>query len=81
MSQPKQRKTTTITRPPSMRAIKALPALTLAAALVLAGCAHYATVSETKPQFHPVRPTVGGLAGVEQGIAKALLSECVAHAQ
>ena len=55
-----------------MRAIKALPALTLAAALVLAGCAHYATVSETKPQFHPVRPTVGGLAGVEQGIAKAL---------
>ena len=55
-----------------MRAIKALPALTLGAALVLAGCAHYATVSETKPQFHPVRPTVGGLAGVEQGIAKAL---------
>src|SRR6476659_1527954 len=72
MTQAKQRKTTPMTRPPSMRAIKALPALTLAAALALAGCAQFATVSETKPQFHPVGAATGGLATVEQEIAKAL---------
>ena len=49
--------------------------LALAAAITLAGCAQYATVSEKSPQFRPVRATVGALVSVEQGIANALRQE------
>lgn len=48
---------------------------TLCAALTLAGCAQYATVSETRPRFQPVRATVGALVAVEQGIVKALKND------
>ena len=41
------------------------------AALVLAGCSHFATVSERKPQFQPVRSSIGALVSIEQGIARA----------
>ncbi len=49
-----------------------LPAL----ALGLAGCAQYATVSETRPQFRPIRSlTAFALSSVEQGIVGALRKE------
>ena len=46
--------------------------LLLAAAIALAGCAQYATVSEIRPRFRPIRDSVGALGTVERGIAKAL---------
>ena len=50
--------------------MKTSPALALAAALSLAGCAQYATVSQKKPQFRPVRATVGALVSAERGSPK-----------
>jgi pimeloyl-ACP methyl ester carboxylesterase len=47
------------------------PALALAA-LAFAGCAQYATVSETRPQFRPIRSAIGSMAAIEQGIASAM---------
>jgi pimeloyl-ACP methyl ester carboxylesterase len=47
----------------------------LAAALSLAGCAQYASVSPTKPLFRPVSAAAGALVTVEQGIVKALRQE------
>ncbi len=47
----------------------------LAAAITLAGCAQYATVSQKSPQFRPVSATVGALVSVEQGITSALRQE------
>lgn len=47
----------------------------LAMALVLSGCAQYASVSERRPQYHPLRTTVGALISAEQAIAKALRTE------
>jgi pimeloyl-ACP methyl ester carboxylesterase len=41
-------------------------------AIYLAGCAQYATVSEKRPRFRPVRATVGAVVGVERAIVKAL---------
>jgi pimeloyl-ACP methyl ester carboxylesterase len=49
--------------------------LSLLVALALAGCAQYATVSKTKPQFRPVRSTLGALVSAEQSIARALRAE------
>jgi hypothetical protein len=40
-------------------------------ALLLGGCAQYATISERRPRFRPVRTTLGALVSVEQGIARA----------
>jgi len=51
------------------------PLAALCAALTLAGCAQYATVSETRPRFQPVRATVGALVAVEQGIVQALKND------
>jgi len=48
---------------------KLIPTL---AALALAGCAQYATVSHRKPQFHPPVATAGS---VQQGIANGLRQE------
>lgn len=48
------------------------PILALA---LLAGCAQYATVSETRPRFRPIRATVGALVSVEQKIVDALKKE------
>jgi len=48
---------------------KLIPTL---AALALAGCAQYATVSHKKPQFHPPGATAGS---VQQGIANGLRQE------
>ncbi len=49
-----------------------LAALVLAAALGVAGCAPYASVSSVRPGFHPVRSTAGALALVERRISTAL---------
>ncbi|HEY5705318.1 MAG TPA: alpha/beta hydrolase [Terrimicrobiaceae bacterium] len=46
--------------------------LALSAALWLCGCAQYATVSETKPQFRPAIATSGGaLTSFQQAVARA----------
>jgi len=57
----------------AMKPRSALLALSLA--LVLSGCAQYATVSEKRPQFRPVRSMTSALLSVEQGIARALRKE------
>lgn len=49
--------------------------LGLATALLLTGCAQYATVSETRPRFQPVSASVGALLPVERGIVSALAQE------
>lgn len=50
--------------------------LILAAALTLGGCAApYATISEKRPQFRPVRATVGALGSVNRRIVDALRRE------
>jgi pimeloyl-ACP methyl ester carboxylesterase len=49
--------------------------IAVAAALGLASCAQYATVSETKPQFRSVRSVGSALVSVEQGIVSALRQE------
>ena len=49
--------------------------LCLATALALAGCAQYASVSEKRPQFRPVRATGGALVSVERRIVNALREE------
>jgi len=46
--------------------------LTFTACAFLSGCAQYATVSEKRPEFRPVRTTVGALVRGEQGIVGAL---------
>jgi pimeloyl-ACP methyl ester carboxylesterase len=50
-------------------------ALLLAASLTFAGCAQYASISEKRPRFEPLRTAVGALASVELGIANALEQE------
>lgn len=47
-------------------------ALVLAAALGVAGCAPYASVSSVRPGFHPAGSKVGALAPVERRISTAL---------
>ena len=49
--------------------------LCLATALTFAGCAQYASVSEKRPQFRPVRATGGALVSVERRIVNALREE------
>lgn len=53
------------------------PVTTLLAlsALAFTGCSQYATVSETKPKFQPVRTAVGALVAAEKGISDALRRE------
>ncbi len=46
--------------------------LTLLATLAFTGCARYATVSEKRPRFTPVRSTIAALAQAEQDIESAL---------
>ena len=41
-------------------------------ALVLSGCARYASVSERQPQFHPERPVASAVASVERVIVAGL---------
>jgi pimeloyl-ACP methyl ester carboxylesterase len=41
-------------------------------ALVLAGCAQYATVTEVRPRFRPVRATVGAIASIDECIERAM---------
>ena len=55
--------------------IHSIRALTALAAVALAGCSQYAEVSQRRPQFQPLRTTVGALVTVEQGIAQALKRE------
>jgi len=45
------------------------------AALSFAGCAKYASVSERRPQFQPLRSTAGALVSVQKGFAAAVLRE------
>jgi hypothetical protein len=47
----------------------------LIAAVALAGCAQYATVSEIRPRFHPTHNSVGAAVAVQQEIATALARE------
>ena len=50
--------------------------LALSLALLVSGCAQYATVSEKRPQFRPIRSlTASALTSVEHGIASALRKE------
>ena len=58
-----------------MYTMKTIPAFALCATLTLAGCAQYATVSQKKPQFRPVRAAVGALVSTEQRIVNALRQE------
>ena len=46
--------------------------LMFAAVLSFSGCAQYASVSEKKPQFTPIRSTLATLGKAEQGIVHAL---------
>jgi pimeloyl-ACP methyl ester carboxylesterase len=55
--------------------MKTSPALALAATLSLAGCTQYATVSQKKPQFRPVRAALGALVSTERRIVNALRQE------
>ena len=55
-----------------MKPRRFLAALALAAALGVAGCAPYASVSSVRPSFHPAGSTVGTLAPVERRISTAL---------
>ncbi len=48
---------------------------TLSLALALAGCAQYASVSERRPQFRPLRSMALVLGSVEQGITTAMREE------
>jgi hypothetical protein len=52
-----------------MHTMKTLPAFALAATLTLAGCAQYASVSETKPQFRPARAPIGALVSTERSFS------------
>jgi len=52
-----------------------LPLPLLLAALLFSGCSQYATVSQRRPLFQPVRTTAGALISAEQSIAKALRRE------
>lgn len=47
----------------------------LSLGLVLSGCAQYASVSERRPQFHPLRSMASSLMSVEQRIRTALRKE------
>jgi pimeloyl-ACP methyl ester carboxylesterase len=49
--------------------------LLLCAAFAVGGCAQYASVSERRPQFRPLRDTAGALAAVEGKIHNALQRE------
>src|SRR5690349_6825087 len=49
--------------------------LLLAPALVLTSCTQYATISETRPVFRPLRAAVGTLVAAEQSIAKGMEQE------
>lgn len=44
----------------------------VAISVMLSSCAHYATVTEKRPKFRPLRNTVGALVSVEKGIAEGL---------
>jgi len=52
-----------------------LPTISFAAALILAGCSRYATVSEKRPQFHPLAATAGRLVSIQQDIVHAMREE------
>jgi pimeloyl-ACP methyl ester carboxylesterase len=58
-----------------MKIRHARPLIALAAAAGLSGCARYADVAKRRPEFHPVRTTVGALASVQQSITSALRQE------
>jgi pimeloyl-ACP methyl ester carboxylesterase len=58
-----------------MKSLLAAAALALAALLSFTGCAQYATVSATRPQFRPVSASVGAIVSVPQGIAAAMRHE------
>jgi hypothetical protein len=47
----------------------------LYAAITLAGCSQYASVSMVQPKFRPVRSTVGALVSVQNSISEALRDE------
>lgn len=40
--------------------------------VMLSSCAPYATVTEKRPKFRPVRSTLGAISAVEQGIVNGL---------
>ncbi len=62
-------------RPTPGRALWAAQIVGLSVCVLFASCAQYATVSERRPHFQPIRTTVGALAPVEQRIASALKKE------
>ena len=59
----------------TMKPLSALSFLTLSAALLLAGCAQYASVTEKRPQFRPLSSVASSLSSVEQSITTALGKE------
>ncbi len=52
-----------------------LSSLILCSLLALTGCKQYATVAETRPQFSPVRTTLGALGTAQQNIVKAMTDD------
>jgi pimeloyl-ACP methyl ester carboxylesterase len=58
--------------PDSNRRLHPLPIATFALCVLFSSCAQYATVSERKPRFHPIRATLSSLVSVEREIANAL---------
>jgi pimeloyl-ACP methyl ester carboxylesterase len=58
-----------------MRTRAAVFTFVLAMAMVLSGCAQYASVSERRPHYYPLSTTVGALVSAERAIVKALRAE------
>jgi pimeloyl-ACP methyl ester carboxylesterase len=50
-------------------------AFILSATLVLSGCSQYASVSEVRPRFRPIRSTAGALVSVQQCVTNAVRQE------
>ena len=58
-----------------MKPRSAVSLFTVSAALALAGCAQYASVSEKRPEYHPLRSVASALTSVEHGITTAMREE------
>ena len=57
---------------PPMKTITSHLMKTITVCVMLSSCAQYATVTERRPRFRPVRNAVGALTAVEKGIADGL---------
>src|SRR5262245_18328484 len=51
------------------------PAFLVLASVALAGCTQYATISETRPKFRPIRAAIGALASIDRSIERGMAQE------